>query len=252
MVATACHTPAPSTEPAGPAADTLRVLAYNIHHGEGRDGVLDLDRIAAVVRRLDPDLVALQEVDRGVERTGRVDQAAALGELTGLEPFFGAFMPYQGGEYGMAVLSRWPVVERRNHRLPDGAEPRSAAAVRVRSPSTGREVVFAGVHLYRTEEERLAQARAIVESLAGGDAPTILAGDFNSTPGSPVLELLAAEWEILPKGEDRFTFPSHAPAREIDFLMVRPGRRFDVLDQRVGEEPVASDHRPVFAVLVLR
>ena len=120
------------------ASDTVRILAYNIHHGEGMDGKLDLERIAALVRRVDPDLVTLQEVDSVTTRTDAVDQASELGRLTGLESIFGRFMSYQGGAYGMAVLSRWPIVAVANHRLPDGAEPRSALSAVVRSPTTGR------------------------------------------------------------------------------------------------------------------
>ena len=93
------------------SADTLRVLAYNIHHGEGMDGRLDLERIAALIREVDPDLVTLQEVDSVTSRTNAIDQAAELGRLTGLKPVFGRFMSYQGGAYGMALLSKWEISE---------------------------------------------------------------------------------------------------------------------------------------------
>lgn len=234
------------------ATDTLRVLAYNIHHGEGMDERIDLNRIANLIVRLKPDLVALQEVDQSVERTGGVDQADELGRMTGLTPVFGAFMDYQGGEYGMAVLSRWRVVAVNNIRLPDGAEPRTSLSVRVRAPETGQDVVFTSIHFYRTEEERLAQARETVEELQPEEAIVILAGDFNSRPGSAVLEMLSQEWHILNKGDDHLTFPSFAPDREIDFIMVRAEPRLEVVSQRVLNEPVISDHRPIFAEFVLR
>ena len=243
--------------------DTIRVLAYNTHHGAGNDDVLDLARIGALIRDLDPDLVALQEIDRVVERTEGVDQTAVYSETTGLEGFFGAFMDYQGGEYGMAVLSAWPIVESWNHRLADGAEPRSSAAVRVRSPATGREYLFSGIHFYRTEAERLAQAQDLDAALAATDdratgepIPTLLAGDFNSQPGGTVLGWLTAEantpWWVIPKDGPSNTFPSDEPAREIDFLMARPTDRWEVIEHRVIDEPVASDHAPIFAVLVAR
>jgi len=234
----------------GAAPDTLRVVAYNIHHGEGMDGEVDLARIAALVTALEPDLVALQEVDRSVERTGVVDQAARLGTLTGMAVAFGAFMPHQGGDYGMAVLSRWPIVASHNHRLPDGEEPRSALAVRVRSPTTGRELVFVGIHLYRTEPERVAQAARIAAIFATVEVPVMLAGDFNSEPGSPVLALLARTWRFVEKGADRLTFPSTGPEREIDFVAYRPADAFTVLRQQLLDEPVVSDHRPLFVELV--
>ncbi len=230
--------------------DTLRIVAYNIRHGEGMDERVDLTRIANLISGLAPDLVALQEVDRFVERTGYVDQPALLGKLTGMEAVFGEFMPYQGGQYGMAILSRWPVVTSHNHRLPDGAEPRSALALRVRSPKTGRELAFVGIHFYRTASERLAQAAHLAEIFASEKIPVILAGDFNSRPDSEVLDLLAESWQFIEKGRDHFTFPSTDPDREIDFVAYRPAQEFAVLSQRLHDEPVASDHRPLFVELL--
>ena len=234
---------------AAQSIETVRILAYNIHHGEGMDDRLDLERIAALINRLEPDLVALQEVDRLVERTGRVDQAAVLGELTGMAATFGQFMPYQGGEYGMALLSGWPVIETTNYRLPDGMEPRSALAARVRSPHSGRELVFVGIHLYRSDEERLAQAERLVGLLAGESAPVVLAGDFNSTPDSEVIGRLAPSWHILDKGADRLSWSSVAPEMEIDYVLLRPPQAFSVLDHHLLDEPVISDHRPLWTEL---
>ncbi len=236
----------------GVASDTLRVLAYNIHHAEGMDDRIELDRIAALINSLQPDLVALQEVDASVERTGFVDQASVLAELTDLTPAFGSFMPYQGGEYGMAILSRWHIITSRNVRLPDGEEPRSSITVWARSPETGQDVVFSGIHFYRTEEERLAQARVLVEELEFEEAPVILAGDFNSQPDSPVIEMLARDWVILDKGQDHFTFPSYGAEREIDYIMYRTEPRLEVISHRVLDDPVMSDHRPIYAEFVLR
>jgi endonuclease/exonuclease/phosphatase family metal-dependent hydrolase len=221
------------------------VLAYNIHHGEGMDSVLDLHRIAALIREVDPDLVAVQEVDSVTTRTGGVDQAAELGRLTEMEPRYGRFMPYQGGAYGMALLSRWPISQAVNVRLPEGAEPRSAMSVVVISPKSGRALRFVGIHFYRTADERMAQAEALDRALAGGDTATILAGDFNSTPGSAVMARLSDSWSVVGKGEDHFTFPSYGPDREIDFVLFRPADAFEVISQRLIDEPVASDHRPV-------
>lgn len=248
VVAATLLTPAPAA-----AQATLRVLAYNIKHGQGMDGRVDLERAAEVIRRLDPDVVTLQEVDRGVERTGGVDQARRLGELTGMEAVFGPFMAYDGGEYGMAVLSRLPVLRRVNHRLPDGAEPRSALEVRVGVGPERRQVAVVGIHLYRTPEERLAQAEALAAALSDESdeaLPVVLAGDFNSPPDSRVLARLEdAGWSVLPKDGPRATFPADAPDREIDYVMLRPAGAFEVVEHRVVDEPRVSDHRPVLAVL---
>ena len=231
--------------------DTIRVLAYNIHHGEGMDSVLDLERIGELIRRVDPDLVALQEVDSVVRRTEGIDQATVLGGLTGMEHRFGHFMPYQGGSYGMAVLSRLPIRSSENVRLPDGDEPRSALSVTVELPHTG-PLTFVGIHFYRTEAERMAQAEGLDQHLEGHAEPVILAGDFNSQPGSAVMEYLDRGWTIIDKGEDSDTYPSFGPEREIDFVLLRPTARFEVLSEELLDEPVISDHRPVVVDLVVR
>ena len=235
--------------------EVVRILAYNIKHGLGMDGNVDLERVAAVIRSVDPDVVTLQEIDSVTSRTGLEDQATRLGELTGMQAMFGGFMDYRGRRYGMAVLSRYPVVEWQDHRLPDGAEPRSALAARVEllKPGYGQgpQLVVVGVHLYANAEERLAQAGRIVELFADEEAPVVLAGDFNSLPESPVLQLLESEggWFRPAKEGQAFTFPSETPDREIDFILFRPGSRFTVREHRVVEETVASDHRPVLLEL---
>jgi len=222
----------------------LRVMSYNIKHGLGNDGALDLARTAAVIAAARPDVVALQEVDRGCARSGGVDQAAWLGDELGMEHRFDAFMEYDGGEYGMAVLSRLPVISSESFRLPDGAEPRTALAVRVRLDD-GHELVVVGIHLYATRAERLCQARRLAEFLARETAPVILAGDFNSEPHSPVMEHLRLRWTEVDKGEDHLTFDSRHPEKEIDYFLYRPAESLEVVAVDVLDEPLASDHRPL-------
>jgi len=244
--------PSPQAQARTVEADTVRILAYNIHHGGGMDSVLDLERIAALIRDVDPDFVTLQEIDSVVARTNGVDQAVELGRLTGLQPVFGRFMAYDGGAYGMAVLSRWPIEESTNYRLPDGDEPRTALAATIISPKTGRALRVVGIHFYRTEEERLAQAVELESLLPKDGIPTVLAGDFNSLAGSLVMNHLAQSWSIVDKGADRLTFPSYGPEREIDFVLLQPAEPFEVLSSKLLTEPVASDHRPMVVELVVR
>lgn len=228
----------------------ITVLSYNIKRGLGNDGETDIGRAAGLINRLKPDLVALQEIDHGVRRSGRIDQMVVLEELTGLHGRFGVFMPYQGGEYGMGLLSRFEILETTNHELPEGAEPRTALTSRVRLPN-GEELILCDVHFYRTEEERLAQARTVVDLYGDTQVPMILAGDFNSRPGSAVMELIEQHWVNTDKGEDRFTMSATNPRSEIDFILYRPANRFEVVSIDVLDEPVISDHRPVLMVLRL-
>jgi endonuclease/exonuclease/phosphatase family metal-dependent hydrolase len=234
------------------AQSTLRVAAYNVKHGLGMDGRIDLERIADVLRPLGADVITLQEIDRGAERTGGVDQAATLGALLGMSAHFGAFMPYQGGAYGMAVLTWLPVVAVNNVRLPDGEEPRTALEVQVAVGVEGRTVSVVGIHLYRTPEERRAQADSLSAYLDSIEHPVVLAGDFNSQRGDVVLRTLTEhDWFVVDKTDDPATFPSDTPAREIDFVMLRPASAFEVVEHRVLAETLASDHRPLLFVVRL-
>ena len=236
------------------AQDTLRVLSYNVRHGAGMDLVVDLERTAAVIRALDPHVVLLQEIDSCTARTGGVDQTRELASRTGLPHYaFGRFMTYDGGAYGMAVLSASPLLAHTNHVLPEGDEPRSALAARIRPLAGGPEMVFVGIHLYRTAAERFAQARTLVDVFADEAAPVVLVGDFNSEPGDPVMRLLGEHWKMPAKPTgDRLTWRADAPEVEIDHVLYRPESRFAVVDYRVIDEREASDHRPVLITLVVR
>ncbi|MFT7486617.1 MAG: endonuclease/exonuclease/phosphatase family metal-dependent hydrolase [Candidatus Paceibacteria bacterium] len=246
VLVAACSTVKDPVQEARP----LRVLAYNIKHGLGMDGKLDLERVAQLIQSFDPDIVTLQEVDNGCSRSGGVQQAAWLAEACGMYSAFGAFMPYQGGEYGMAVLSRHPILDSHNLRLPDGSEPRTALGIRV--ATTQGELIVCGIHLYNTEIERMQQATVLTDHFAEANCPVILAGDFNSEPGSVVMEYLVQNWTLIPKTGDPLTFPADVPDREIDFCWVHHGTIVTDAFLRVIDEKVISDHRPLLLEIRLR
>ena len=171
----------------------LRIVSYNIRHGRGVDDSVDLARTARVLRDLAPDIVGLQEVDRDVRRSGSVDEAATIGAMLGMSHAFGAFMPYEGGEYGLAILSRFPITRATAIRLPDGNEPRVALAAELRLPD-GRAVMVINVHFdwVSNDSFRLRQATALTTVLDTLRMPYVLLGDFNDEPGSRTLGLFTA------------------------------------------------------------
>lgn len=235
----------------GPEPVTWRVTTYNIHHAAGMDEKVDVARVAAVLERTDADVIALQEVDERVERSGRVDQAAQLAERLGMQHAFGSFMNYQGGRYGVAVLSKHPILRTEVIRLPEGNEPRVALAVTIER--SNREVTVVSLHFDWVEDDRFryAQATELTRWLDRFDGPWILAGDFNDEPGSPTLRLFTERALEAAKPErDRFTFSSTEPEKEIDFIFAAPRDEWRVREARVIDERMASDHRPVTAVLV--
>jgi endonuclease/exonuclease/phosphatase family metal-dependent hydrolase len=237
-------------EEASPPA-RVRVLAYNIHHGRGTDGVVDLPRIAAVIRSAEPDLVTLQEVDDSTQRTGGVDQAAELGRLTGMHVLFGKQIDYQGGGYGQAILSRTPLDAPRVHPLPGDPDRETRIVFEATTRFHGRELVIASVHLHhRDAAARLAQAATAAE-LLGGQRIVILAGDLNARPGSePLAVLLESFGSATPDGE-AVTFPAGDPTVQLDHILFRPADALRVVEGRVLDEPIASDHRPILAVFEL-
>jgi endonuclease/exonuclease/phosphatase family metal-dependent hydrolase len=230
---------------------SLRLVSYNIRHGRGMDGAVDLERTARVLRALEPDLVGLQEVDRRVERSGGVDQAVELGRLLDMTEVFGAFMDYQGGEYGMAILTRLDLIRSWPIELPEGREPRIALAAEVVLPE-GDTVVAVNVHFdwIGDDRDRFAQASALVAVLDNLPHPWILIGDVNDEPGSRTLALFGERArEAAKPRQDRLTFSTEDPRREIDFVFLGPPARWAVREVRVVDEWVASDHFPVLAVV---
>lgn len=233
--------------------DELRVLTYNIHHAEGTDGKLDVGRIGSIIRSVDPDLVLLQEVDRNVSRSGSTDQLSELAESTGLEFVFGGNLDLQGGQYGNAVLSRLPIIKSRNTSLPvlDGGEQRGLLTTQV--SFMGRPLTVMATHLdhRRNDEERLASVEVINDlALKHENKPMILGGDINATRDTRVLESLRSKWTLA--GPLNKTIPAAIPNRQIDYVLFRPTDAWQVVDSRVLDAPVASDHRPLLAVLRFR
>jgi endonuclease/exonuclease/phosphatase family metal-dependent hydrolase len=243
----------------------LRVLTYNIHHGEGVDGKFDLPRIAEVINSESPDLVALQEVDQGTARASGVDQPAELARLTGMQVMFGRNIDFQGGGYGTAVLSRLPVKAHSSVKLrsfyegtDDHPEQRGVQIVEIGEAGKAG-IVFLCTHLdYRPDErERMASAETINELAAKyGDRLMILAGDLNAEPESRVISEFKKRWMIaganMQAGSGAtlpLTYPSSEPTKWIDYVLVRPAERWEVDEVRVIDERVASDHRPLLAVL---
>jgi endonuclease/exonuclease/phosphatase family metal-dependent hydrolase len=217
----------------------------------GNDDVVDLERTAGVLRALRPDIVGLQEVDDRATRSGGVAQAEWLGGTLDMRHAFGQFMPFQGGAYGMAILTRYPIVSSTSVPLPEGNEPRIALAVEVRLPGD-RRLTIVNVHFdwVRDDGFRYAQATALTAYLDALTTPYVLLGDFNDVPESRTLGLFRSRaTEVAKPKADRLTFSSTDPVREIDFVFFAPAAAFVAREVRVIDEPVASDHRPVLAEL---
>ncbi|WOD42650.1 endonuclease/exonuclease/phosphatase family protein [Hwangdonia lutea] len=233
----------------------VRVLSYNIYHGEtvGASKPFDLDLLAKIISDTKPDLVALQEVDFKTNRVLKMDLVTELGLRTKMQAVFGKAMAFDGGEYGEGVLSKNSFLSTKNHALAARAnkEPRTALEVNVQIKS-GDSIRFVGTHLDHTKDEtdRINQANQINAIFANNDLPTILAGDLNATPETETIQILYKEWtpSFL---NNTPTYPAVNPKIKIDYILYRPANRWRVIETKVIEEEKASDHRPVLSVLEL-
>lgn len=240
---------------AAPEEPTVTVMTFNIYHGATMNGNYDLDLIAQIIKAADPDLVALQEVDYHTSRSGGTDLATELGQRTGLLPFFAPAMEYDGGYYGVGILSRTPVVSFENKPLPHlpGNEPRTAAWVTT-VLAGGDTISFVSTHLdYKLEHtERLQQVKKLNTLLLNSEYPLILAGDLNSTPESAPIDQLEQYWlPAYDQSDPQPTFPSTIPDRKIDYIMAYPPTTWQVVEAAVIADSVASDHCAYRAVLKL-
>ena len=245
----------------GQTPTTFRVMTWNIAAGSG-----GLVPIAEAMRAAAPDIVALQEVDvHWSERSGFADQAARLAEAVGLSARFGPIYRLPGGgpapsrEFGLAILSRHPVVEFRNHVIPrlstqsTDTEPQPLPGFLEASIEVGpARVRLFNTHLdYRADARVRALQVAAMLKLIGADGATLLAGDLNAPSTAPELaplfRRLADVWPA--DGDAGLTYPAKAPVRRIDYILASA----DLQVRAVRVLPVpASDHRPVVADLAVR
>jgi endonuclease/exonuclease/phosphatase family metal-dependent hydrolase len=238
------------TAPQPAASPTFRVMTYNIHHGEGLDGKVDLLRIAELIKREGADIVALQEVDKGVERTARRDFPDELAALTGLTCVFSNNYHFQGGEYGNAVLTRFPVKRWTNTHFKKVNETEQRGILQLVLDVRGREIAFLTTHLdHRPDDAARWSNAGEIEALAKQyrGRPLILCGDFNDTPESRVCRRLNQAfddtWTLAGKG-DGFTIPAGKPRKRIDYLWISKDKSLVPLQAWVPPSD-ASDHLPL-------
>ncbi|RLD23947.1 MAG: hypothetical protein DRI71_03995 [Bacteroidetes bacterium] len=233
----------------------VKVLSFNILHGATTNHDFNLDLIAQVIIDANPDFVALQEVDYKTNRAKKYDLVTELGWRSKMTPLFGRAMPYDGGEYGEGILSKYSFLMTRNVALPfsPGNEPRAALEITT-VLSSGDTISFIGTHLdhLKDETDKVAQARKINQVFSQNKYPTILAGDLNDVPGSTTINNLEEYWtSAYNKENPQPTFPSSSPVRKIDYVMFYPNDNWRVLSTEVIQDSIASDHCAYLVTLEL-
>lgn len=239
---------------------SLRVMTYNIHAGKDAAQVHNLERVAALIKDAAADIVLLQEVDRGTQRSAGEDQIATLARLTSMESAFVKSLDYQGGLYGIAVLSRFPLDSA--HVIPLNVTPRQERSG-THEPRVGLHVVVrtpgGPLHVVNTHIDPAAEPTfrhqevmgllAHIRQHGAAEAPLVFGGDLNARPNTPEIAAVSLaftdSWAQCGNGGPGYTFPAHAPDRRIDYLMLRRASctAAAVLDTQ------ASDHRPFLITL---
>jgi endonuclease/exonuclease/phosphatase family metal-dependent hydrolase len=211
-----------------------------------------------VIKQQGADIVALQEVDVYTARSGAsLNEATELARLTGMTAYFAKAINYGGGEYGVAILSRYPMEDRKNMPLPTDdntkGEHRTLGTATIVLPGN-KKFVFACTHLdaQHGDTNRQLQIKKIVEILKNESLPVVIAGDFNAVPESSVIQQLDRSFTRTCVTNCPFTIPEMAPNRTIDYIAYTPSTRFTVVSHNVVDESYASDHRPVKALLQLK
>lgn len=240
------------------SGDILNVMTYNVHHCNppGKPNVIDVDAIAAVIKQQGADIVAVQEVDVNAGRSGKINQAEQLAAKAGFGfYYFGKAMDFDGGGYGVLILSRYPLTDTTTYLLPKagdkGGEPRVLAMATIALPN-GRSVRFGSTHLAAyNKASRILQVKEI-SRIAGETAlPFIVAGDLNATEGSEVIHILDAHF-VRTCYKCPSTFGEDGETGAIDFIAFSSKDAFDVLSHHIVPNKEASDHMPVVAGLQLK
>lgn len=251
VTVTSCATPKRNVT----RSHELTVLSYNIHHANppSKPGFIDLDAIAKVIQESEADIIGLQEVDVMTNRNGQVHQAKALADKLGMYYHFFRAIDHDGGEYGLAILSKLPIKNPQTFRLPQvaKAEERILAMLQVQVGNTW--IYFANTHLdaSRTYENRVVQMQEILKITEKLDAPIVLCGDLNATPDSEPISLLDRAFTRTCIEDCAPTIPQINPRRTIDFIATRnfPWQQKSI---EVIPESYASDHLPVKVVFDLK
>lgn len=226
------------------AGNPLRLMSYNIKNANGMDNVCSYQRIADAINKVQPDIVAIQELDSMTNRSGQKYVLQEIATLTKMHPYFAPAISYDGGKYGIGILSKETPIRVKTYALPGREEAR--ALLMAEFP----DYIFCCTHLSLTEEDRMKSLDMIKGIAEAVQKPFFLAGDFNAEPESEFIKEIQKNFQIL-SNMKQATFPAPEPKETIDYIIAskQATPTFVVQSAQVLDEPVASDHRPLLVEL---
>lgn len=237
------------------SGQNLKVISYNIHIGQNSNNVDQLESLAKFIKSTKADLIGLQEVDSVCNRSGNVDQMKFLAEKTGMYYAYARHFPFDGGSYGIGILSRHPLSNVKDHRIvltSAGTKEGATRALLTADIFFGdMKLTFATVHMdYRDSDSRYAQSQEIVKLFGKMEQPVILTGDFNARPGTKEITMLQTIFTDA-TDDSALTFPAINPLNKIDYIMISKAKLEKVVKQEVY--PVLySDHLPIMSVIKIK
>jgi endonuclease/exonuclease/phosphatase family metal-dependent hydrolase len=217
------------------------LVTYNVRNAKGMDNKTDYDRVAAVIKSTDADIVALQELDSMTKRSDSTYVLEAIAKRTNYRYVFASAISFQGGKYGVGILSKQTPKQHYSVPLPGKEEERVLLVAEFKN-----YVIFC-THWSLTEADRMRSVNIINEEAKKFTKRIYLLGDLNAGPASDAIVALKQQWNLL-SGEAA-TFPAPTPTKCIDYIFTRNNDRIKLKEKKVIEGPMASDHRPVMVIV---
>ena len=226
------------------AQNTLKLMSYNIKNANGMDNVCNFQRIANVINNTSPDVVAIQEVDSMTNRSGQKYVLGEIADRTQMHGYFAPAIDYDGGKYGIGLLTKQVPLRLQTLPLPGREEARTLILAEF------ADYIYCCTHMSLTEEDRMKSLELVKAFTSSSTKPLFLAGDMNAEPESGFIKKLQKDFQIL-SNPKQHTFPAPDPKETIDYIatLKQNAKGFAVISAKVINEPMASDHRPILVEL---
>lgn len=219
---------------------TVCIMSYNIRNGLGIDNKRDLKRISSTISAQHPDVICLQEVDSITSRSNYQYVLGTIASDLDMHPYFSPAIDFDGGKYGIGIISAIKPLSVHRIALPGREERRSLLIAEYTN------YVIACTHLSLTTEDQLLSIPIIIENAKKWQKPFIICGDFNAMPDSTTIKQLKKHFKIISQTTSP-TFPSDNPSRLIDYIMIfqnRQSEQVKTINAKVVNGATASDHLP--------
>ena len=226
------------------AQNTLKLMTYNIKNANGMDNVCDFQRVANVINNASPDVVAIQEVDSMTSRSGQKYVLGEIADRTQMHAYFAPAINFDGGKYGIGLLTKQVPIRLQTIPLPGREEERALILAEF------EDYIYCCTHMSLTEEDRMESLKMVKSFTAPYKKPLFLAGDMNAEPESGFIKELQKDFQIL-SNPKQHTYPAPEPKETIDYIATLKSNAngFALISAQVLNEPMASDHRPILVKL---